>query len=198
MTRPFCLGLTGSIGMGKSTTAALFADAGIPVWDADATVHRLYESGGAAVERIRELVPEAIVAESVDRRILSTWLSGESGRLQTLEALVHPLVRADREAFIGNSKAEIVLLDIPLLFETGSEAACDAVAVVSADPAEQRRRVLERPGMSEARLETILARQMPDSEKRARADFIIPTDSIEGARRAVLDILDTIRSRRDA
>lgn len=198
MSGPFRLGLTGSIGMGKSTTAAMFADEGLPVWDADAVVHRLYGKGGAAVEPVSALCPGCVKDGAIDRSTLKAWLSGGAGRLARLEAIVHPLVSADRAAFLAGTEAPVALLDIPLLFETGAEAACDAVVVVSVPPDIQRARVLERPGMSPAHFEAILARQMPDAEKRARATHVIETRSLEAARRQVQDVLRDIRDRLDA
>ncbi len=192
--RPFRLGLTGGIGMGKSTTAAMFAAAGVPVWDADAAVARLYAPGGAGAQALARTFPGVLAADgSVDRGALKARIAADPGMLDRLNALVHPLVAADRSAFLAHSAADVVLLDIPLLFETGAEAGCDAVAVVTAPAAVQRARVLARGTMSEAMLETILARQMPDAEKRARADYIIPTDSMDSARKAVEDVLADIR-----
>lgn len=196
----FILGLTGSIGMGKSTTAAIFADAGLPVWDADATVHRLYQPGQAAALAIGALFPSAIDADgSVNRATLRALIQGDSTVLDRLNAAVHPLVAADRAGFLAaNEAAGIVLLDVPLLYETGLDTACDAVAVVSAPADVQRDRVLARGAMTEAEFRTILARQLPDAEKRRRATYIIPTTSLEAARRSVKDVLADIRRTQDA
>ncbi|WP_426214550.1 dephospho-CoA kinase [Methylobacterium sp. NFXW15] len=175
--RPFVLGLTGSIGMGKSATAAMFAKLGVPVHDADAAVHALYGPGGAAAEAIGREFPGVLdAAGGVDRTALRAAVLGDPTRLARLEALVHPLVRAEADAFLArHAKAPLALLDIPLLYETGGEARCDAVAVVSAPAEIQRERVLARPGMTEATFAAILAKQMPDAEKRARADYVIDT-----------------------
>jgi len=177
--KPFVLGLTGSIGMGKSATAALFAQRGVPVHDADAAVHALYGPGGAAAEAIGREFPGTLDAQGgVDRAALREAVLGDAARLKRLEALVHPLVRRESEAFLArNAEAPLVVLDIPLLYETGGEGRCDAVAVVSAPAAIQRERVLARPGMTEAAFAAILAKQMPDAEKRARADYVIDTGS---------------------
>ncbi len=192
----FRLGLTGGIGMGKSTTAAMFAAAGVPVWDADATVHRLYAPGGAAALALAGVLPQAIAADgAVDREALRRLIAADPSVLDRLNAIVHPLVAADRAAFVASAQADIVLLDIPLLYETGAQAMCDAVAVVSAPPEVQRARVLARGSMTEAMLETILDRQMPDAEKRARADYVIPTTTLEVAQGAVKDVLADIRRR---
>ncbi|MBL9072811.1 dephospho-CoA kinase [Tabrizicola sp.] len=193
----FILGLTGSIGMGKSTTAQMFADEGLPVWDADATVHRLYQPGQAAARAIAALFPEAIdESGNVNRASLRALIQTDASVLDRLNAAVHPLVAADRAQFLAsNDAAEIVLLDVPLLYETGLDAACDAVTVVSAPSEVQRTRVLSRGAMTEAEFQTILARQMPDAEKRKRADYIIPTTSLEAARQAVKDVLADIRRR---
>ncbi len=193
------LGLTGSIGMGKSTTARMFADEGLPVWDADATVHRLYQPGQAAAIAIGQHFPTAIDPDgSVNRGTLRALIQADKTVLDRLNALVHPLVAADRAAFIENSKADILLFDVPLLYETGLDKACNAVVVVSAPPEVQRDRVLSRGKMTEAEFETILARQMPDAEKRARATYIILTTSLEAARQAVKDVLADIRRTLDA
>jgi dephospho-CoA kinase len=200
MKRPFVLGLTGSIGMGKSTTAQMFAAEGLPVWDADATVHRLYQPGQPAALAIANLFPDAIDPDgSVNRATLRALIQADPIALDRLNAAVHPLVAADRAAFIErNTSSEILLLDVPLLFEIGLDQACDAVAVASAPPEAQRKRVLSRGQMTEAEFETILARQLPDSEKRKRADYIIPTTSLEAARQAVKDTLASIRRTRHA
>jgi dephospho-CoA kinase len=196
----FILGLTGSIGMGKSTTAAMFADEGLPVWDADATVHRLYQPGQPAALAIGALFPTAIDPDgTVNRATLRALIQADKTVLDRLNAAVHPLVAADRAAFLQTNKtAEIVLLDVPLLYEIGLDQACNAVAVVSAPADIQRQRVLSRGQMTEAEFQTILARQLPDAEKRARATYIIPTTSLEAARQAVKDVLADIRRTPDA
>jgi dephospho-CoA kinase len=198
MRRPYRLGLTGSVGMGKSTTARLFAEAGVPVWDADAAVHRLYAAGGAGGAAIAGLAPQAVVGDSVDRDRLRDAIIADPGLLARIEARIHPLVAADREAFAtAHGEADVAVFDIPLLYETGGERGLDGVLVVSAPEAVQRARVLARPGMTPEALERILARQMPDAEKRARADFIIMTDrGVEAARADVLALLSRIRGMR--
>lgn len=192
----FRLGLTGSIGMGKSTTAQMFAEEGVPVWDADAAVHRLYAPGQPAAEAIAGLFPTAMNPDgSVNRPHLRALIQADPTVLDRLNAAVHPLVAEDRARFLAaNAEAPIVLLDIPLLYESRIETLCDAVAVVSAPAETQRERVLAR-GMSEAEFQTILNRQLPDAEKRARADYIIPTTSLDVARTAVKDALTDIRRR---
>lgn len=196
----FILGLTGSIGMGKSTTAQMFADEGLPVWDADATVHRLYQPGQPAALAIGQIFPAAIDPDgSVNRARLRALIQSDPAVLDRLNAAVHPLVAADRATFLQvNRAAEILLLDVPLLFEIGLDQACDAVAVVTAPPEVQRDRVLARGAMTEAEFQTILARQLPDAEKRNRATYIIPTTSLEAARQAVKDVLASIRRTRHA
>ncbi|AUC53548.1 dephospho-CoA kinase [Sagittula sp. P11] len=191
----FKLGLTGSIGMGKSSTAAIFAAEGCAVWDADAAVHRLYSAGGAAVDPIGERFPDAIRDGAVSRDVLKTLIGGDPEALPDLERIVHPLVRADREAFVRDNADRIVVFDIPLLFETGGDAEMDATACVFVSREIQRERVLARGTMTDADLERILARQMPSEEKCARSTWTIETDTPEHARAQVLHILDEIEER---
>jgi dephospho-CoA kinase len=172
------LGLTGSIGMGKSTTAKMFEAEGVPVYDADATVHALYGAGGAAVPHVEEAFPGVVHEGAVHRGRLGERVLNDPDALKRLESIVHPLVGAHRQSFFDNARAaneKVVVLDVPLLFETGGDKDMDAVAVVSAPAQMQRRRVLERPGMTGEKLEAILIRQTPDAEKRARADFVLDT-----------------------
>jgi dephospho-CoA kinase len=185
------LGLTGSIGMGKSTVAAMFAQEGVPVFDADATVHRLQGREGALVAQIEAQFPGTTGRGGVDRGALAERVLGEQEKLRLLEALVHPAVAREREAFLAaHPQAPLVVLDIPLLFEAGGWSDVDRIAVVSAPEDVQRARVLGRPGMSAEKLERILARQLPDADKRARADFVIPTGgTLEETRQAVRRIL---------
>jgi dephospho-CoA kinase len=191
------VGLTGSIGMGKSTTAAMFAAAGAPVYDADAEVHALYARGGAAVEPVGEAFPGVVVDGAVDRTRLSHQVVGDAEAMKRLEAIVHPLVGMSRAGFFDKAVAagaDIVILDIPLLFETGGEKRVDAVVVVSAPADLQRQRVLARPGMDEAKLDAILARQMADLDKRARAHFVIDTgQGLDHAREQVHAVLTKLR-----
>lgn len=196
--RPFRLGLTGSIGMGKSTTAAMFLEEGLPVWDADAAVHRLYAPGGAAVAPLAALCPAALRDGGIDRAALKDWIATDASALARIEAVVHPLVAADRAAFLDRASSDIVVLDIPLLFEKGSEAEMDATLLVTAPSEVQRARVMARPGMTEAQFATILARQMPDADKRARATHIIETLSVDAARAAVRTLIAHIRKTRHA
>ena len=189
----FRLGLTGSIGMGKSTTARMFAEAGCPVWDADAAVHRLYAPGGAAVAVLAEAMPDVIVDGAVSRDAIKRRIELDKSALSYLERFVHPLVAADRAQFAEQANAPITVFDIPLLFETKAEKWMDAVVVVTTSPEEQRRRVMSRPDMTDERYEMILHRQTPDAEKRARADYVIQTDTLDHARQQVHSILETIR-----
>jgi dephospho-CoA kinase len=189
----FRLGLTGSIGMGKSTTAQMFRDLGHPVWDADQAVHRLYAPGGSAVAPVAAAFPTALVQGGIDRGALRTALAADPAALARLEGIVHPLVARDRQDFLARHVgAPLVVLDIPLLFESAHPPDLDGIAVVSTDPATQAARVLARPGMTRDTLAMILARQMPDADKRARADWIIPTDSLDGARAAVARIVNEV------
>lgn len=190
----FVLGLTGSLGMGKSTTAKFFAEEGVRVHDADAAVHRLYE--GDAATKIEAAFPGTTVGGKVDRAALGTRVLEDPAAMRQLEAIVHPLVRAAEERFLeqaGREKANVVVLDIPLLFETGGDKRCDAVVVASAPREIQRARLLERPGMTEQKFAAILAKQMPDEEKRRRADFVVDTSKgFEAARAQVREILARI------
>jgi len=170
------LGLTGSIGMGKSTTAGFFRDMDVPVWDADAAVHAFYAKGGAAVAPLAALCPDALQDGAIDRSALKRWIAADATALSRIEAVVHPLVAQDRQAFLrDNRDAPLVVLDIPLLFEGGGAALCDATLVVTAPPDVQRARVLSRPGMDEGTFAMLLAKQMPDREKRGRATHVIET-----------------------
>ena len=192
----FILGLTGSIGMGKSTTASFFAEAGVPVHDSDAVVHRLYE--GDAVAPVEAAFPGVTVDGKIDRAKLAAQLIGKPDAIKRLEAIVHPLVRAATQRFVQAQAAQgarVILLDIPLLFETGGEKNVDAVVVVSSPPQVQRARVLGRPGMTAEKLDALLRRQMPDAEKRARAHFVVDTSrSFDSARAQVHGILRAIGS----
>ena len=185
------LGLTGSIGMGKSTVAAMFAAEGVPVFDADAAVHRLQGPAGALVAEIEARFPGTTGPHGVNRTALAERVLGEREALQNLEALIHPAVARERQAFLeANAAAPLVVLDIPLLFETGGAERVDRIAVVSAPAEVQRVRVLARPGMTAEKFERILALQLPDAEKRARADYVIPTGGhIATTRDAVLVII---------
>jgi len=187
----FILGLTGSLGMGKSTTARFFAEEGVPVHDADAVVHRLYE--GEAVAPIEAAFPGTTANGKVDRVKLANRVLGDPAALLKLEAIVHPLVRREEERFLAQAErsgAKIAVLDIPLLFETGAEKRCDAVVVVSAPAEVQRERVMARTGMTAEKFASILAKQMPDAEKRARAEFIVDSgQGFDAARAQVREIL---------
>lgn len=190
------IGLTGSIGMGKSTTAQMFVEEGCPLHDADATVHRLYK--GRAVPLIERAFPGTTNENGVNREALSKHVLGKPDAMKQLEALIHPLVREEELNFFQKAKeagADIVILDIPLLFETSAENRCDVIVVVSAEEDVQRQRVLDRPGMSMEKFEAIKAKQMPDSEKRARADYVIDTgNGLENARQQVRRILTAVKN----
>ncbi len=190
------LGLTGSIGMGKSTTAGMFADAGVPIWDADAVVHALYGPGGAGAAAIAGLVPEVVGPEGVDRAKLRAAILADGSLLPKVEAVIHPLVGQDRARFLDDARAaghRLVLCDIPLLYEGGNERALDSVVVVTAPPEVQRERVLARPGMTEDAFEAILAKQVPDAVKREKADYIIDTSlGVEVARARVAEIIEVL------
>lgn len=193
------VGLTGSIGMGKSTVLKMFAELGAAVWNADEAVHRLYARGGAALAPLAQEFPEAIVDGAVDREILSGLVLGAPEKLKRLEAIVHPLVAADRGEFLNRAKAdgaEFAVLDIPLLFEKDYAAGFDAVAVVSAPADVQRARVLARPGMTADKFEAILAQQVPDSEKRTRADYVIHTgQALEATQAEVETVMADLKTR---
>lgn len=188
------IGLTGSIGMGKSTTAKLFAQApDVAVWDADAAVHRLYGPSGAAVAPVGALVPGSASEAGIDRAVLKAAIAQDPDILKKLERIVHPLVARDRQDFLDGLKVPIAVLDIPLLFETGGDAQMDLTVTVSAPAELQRARVLERPGMTAAQLDHILSVQVPDAEKRARADMVIDTTTMDSAQRDVAAVLARAR-----
>ena len=194
VARPFVLCLTGSLGMGKSATAKMFADAGVPVHDSDAVVHALYE--GEAVAAIEAAFPGTTIGGKVDRTKLAAVVVNDKAALKRLEAIVHPLVGAARDKFLADAQssgAPVVVLDIPLLFEIGGETRCNAVVVVSAPAEMQRTRAFERPGMTEEKFTALVAKQVPDAEKRRRADFIVDTSQgFDHARAQVCDILSAI------
>lgn len=193
----FKLGLTGSIGMGKSTTAAMFSKLGCAVWDADAAVHRLYSTGGSAVSPMSEAFPSAIVEGAVSRDALRGIIASDPTALPRIEAIVHPLVLKDRSEFAAQNPDKIGVFDIPLLFETRGNAEMDAVACVSVSPELQKQRVLDRGTMSEADLARVLARQMPNEDKCARSDYVIVTDTVEHAEAQVRAVVEQIRARLD-
>ena len=191
----FHLGLTGSIGMGKSTTAKMFAEEGCAVWDADAAVHRLYAKGGPAVAPMQAAFPTAIEADAVSRAALKEIIAADPTALPRIESIVHPLVTQDRATFLAEAHSDIAVLDIPLLFETGGDAAMDAVVCVTIPDAVQRDRVLARGTMTEAQFDTIRAKQMPAKEKCARSDYVIVTDTPDHARAQVRDVVEDIREK---
>ena len=193
------IGLTGSIGMGKSETAKMFRELGVPVYDADAAVHKLYEKGGKAVEPIRAVFPQAIIDDVVDRKMLSRAVLGLPDEMKKLEAIVHPLVGEVQMEFLRENMAaghDMAVLDIPLLYETGGESRVDVVVVVSAPYDIQKTRVLARPDMDEAKFAAIHAKQVPDAEKRRRADFIVESDKgLDHARAQVKEIVEALKGR---
>jgi len=196
MPKPFVIGLTGSIGMGKSETAKLFAAEGVPVHDADAAVAELYGRNGGAIEVLASEFPGAIKDNAVDRAALSALVASDPAALEKLEALVHPLVAAQRQKFLDAAEASIILFDIPLLFETGSDGEMDAIVVASAPEAVQRARVLARPGMTAEKFEALKARQMDDARKRQQAHYVVMTDKgLDHAHEQVKMILADIRAK---
>ena len=194
----FLLGLTGSIGMGKSTTAQMFVDEGCALWDADAAVHRLYAKGGAAVAPFAQAFPDAVIDGAVSRPDLKEIIGRDPTALKKIETIVHPLVGQDRAEFLANAGADIVVLDIPLLFETGGDARVDATACVFTDDATQEARVMERGTMTREQFLSIKEKQLPAAEKCARATYVIETDTLEHARAQVQEIVKTIRSQHHA
>lgn len=190
------IGLTGSIGMGKTTTARMFADEDVPVWDADAAVHRLYSKGGAAVPEVERAFPGAVVDGAVSRHRLKAMLTDKPDAYDRLESIVHPLVAQDRQAFLDrHADTPFVVFDIPLLFETGADAWLDVTVCVSAPLAVQKERVLSRPGMTEEQFQSLVSRQLPDAEKRTRADHVIETLTLDGTRAAVRSLLEKLRGK---
>lgn len=194
----FLLGLTGSIGMGKSTTAKMFADEGCAIWDADAAVHRLYAVNGAAVGPMGQIFPDAIIDNAVSRDVLKQIIARDAAALKKIEHIVHPLVAQDRADFLESAKADIAVLDIPLLFETGGDRGMDATACVFVSDDIQEERVMARGTMTRDQFLAIRAKQMPAAEKCARADFVIQTDTLEHARAQVQSVVSEIRGRLNA
>lgn len=193
--RPILIGLTGSIGMGKSTTATMFAEMGFPVWDADAAVARLYAKGGAAVGPLAKLVPSALQDGAISKPALKEAIAASPDLLLKIESLVHPLVKQDRRDFAAaHQDAEIIIFDVPLLIETGAHKKVDHVVVVSTTAARQRKRVLARGTMDEPTFNMIMRKQTPDTEKRALADTIIETATMDGARAQVHDLVERLRA----
>ncbi|XAT55962.1 dephospho-CoA kinase [Rhodobacteraceae bacterium IMCC1335] len=194
----FLLGLTGSIGMGKSTTAGFFKDAGCDVWDADAAVHRLYAEQGAAVAPLSNLFPKALIEGAISRQVLKHELQKNPDLIGQLEAIIHPLVAQDRQTFIDSAQSDILVFDIPLLFETGADAHMNAVICVTIDEEEQKKRVLERGTMNEEMFEQIKSRQWSNSQKCEKADFVILTDTLDHVHAQVDNILANLRAVKDA
>ena len=193
MKKKFVLGLTGSIGMGKSTTAKMFEEAGIPVWDADAKVHQLYTGDTFVVQQIADIFPDAVENKTVNRKTLKDLISNDKSVLQRLEKIVQPIIADSRNNFIANANNDIVVIDHPLLLESQSDAYCDAILVVSIDSGTQRERVLSRGSMDAETLNVILAKQIPNAEKCKRADYIIETKTLEAARAQVKNVIKNIR-----
>lgn len=191
----FLLGLTGSIGMGKSTTAAMFADAGCAVWDADAAVHRLYAKGGVAVPAFQKAFPDAVIDGQVSRPALKEIISRDPHALRKIESIVHPLVGKDRADFLERATSDIVVLDIPLIFETGGNKRMNAVACVSVSAKVQQERVMARGTMTLEQFENIRAKQMPNDEKCALSDYVIETDTLDHARAQVQAIIEDIKGK---
>ena len=194
----FLLGLTGSIGMGKSATAGFFKDAGCDVWDADAAVHRLYAKQGAAVAPLSNLFPKALIEGAISRQVLKQELQKNPDLIGQVEAIVHPLVAQDRQKFIDSAQSDILVFDIPLLFETGADAHMNAVICVTIDEKEQKKRVLERGTMNEEMFEQVKSRQWSNSQKCEKADFVILTDTLEHVHAQVESILVKLRAVKDA
>ena len=194
----FLLGLTGSIGMGKSTTAGFFKDAGCDVWDADAAVHRLYAKQGAAVAPLSNLFPKALIEGAISRQVLKHELQKNPDLIEQLEAIVHPLVAQDRQTFIDSAQSDILVFDIPLLFETGADAHMNAVICVTIDEEEQKKRVLERGTMNEEMFKQVKSRQWSNSQKCEKADFVILTDTLEHVHAQVENILAKLKAVKDA
>ena len=188
----YVLGLTGSIGMGKSMTAQMFANHGVPIWDADAVVRKLYVTGGLGATLIAQYYPEAIEDRAVSRSKLRKLIEVNPNVLDEIQTLIHPLVAADRAAFLINATAKVILLDIPLLFEMGTDVLCDSIIVVSVPAHIQKNRVLARNEMTEIDFKLLLARQLPDAQKRSKARWVISTLTLDGAQSHVKDILTEI------
>jgi dephospho-CoA kinase len=193
MKKKFVLGLTGSIGMGKSTTAKMFEEAGIPVWDADAKVHQLYTGDTPVVQQIANIFPDAVENKTVNRETLKDLISKDKSVLQTLEKIVQPMISVSRNNFIASANNDIVVIDHPLLLESRSDSYCDAILVVSVDAETQRNRVLSRGSMDAETLDVIIAKQIPNAEKCKRADYIIETKTLEAARAQVQNVIKKIR-----
>jgi dephospho-CoA kinase len=193
----FRLGLTGSIGMGKTTTANLFRDAGCEVWDADSAVHRIYKTGGKAVQPIEKVFPDSVVDGEVSRAKLKKILQDNPSSFNILEGIVHPLVAQDRDKFLQNTTSEVCVFDIPLLFETGGDKNMDAVACVVIDYETQKLRVLERGTMTLVQFEKIVAKQLPTKEKTERSHYTIITDTLENAKHQVVAILEDIKGHKN-